>query len=131
MRFTVVALLALCMGCAGPEAAIETEVVLPATGVVARATHMSRPLNAEAGKTVFVVLTAGTKLRDVLDLRLFGSLAPGMTCEEAAGVLGVVGRYADSCVFDLPSARVHVAHESSSSFGETSHRRTLYAYPKP
>jgi hypothetical protein len=55
---------------------------------------------------------------------------PGMTCQEAAAVLGIRGQYVDSCIFDLPSAGLYVAYEpSSSSLAGTYHRRTLYAYP--
>jgi hypothetical protein len=127
-RLPSTAVLALGIGCASPEPARET-AVLPATGLIARAERVSPPLNSKAGKTVYVELTPGTRLGEVLNLTLFGSLVPGMTCQEAAVLLGVSGRYGDSCTFDQPSARVYVAYEPSSSLGTTFHRRTLYGYP--
>lgn len=127
-RLPTTAVLALAIGCANPEPARET-AVLPATGLIARAERVSPPLNSEAGKTVSVDLTPGTRLGEVLNLSLFGTLVPGMTCQEAAASLGVGGRYVGSCTFDLPSGRVYVAYESSSSLGGTFHRRTLYGIP--
>ena len=122
-----VATAALALSCSRPEPAVG-QVALPATGVVARAERVSPPLNAQAGKTVFVALKPGAKLRDVLDLSIFGPLLPGMTCPEAATALSV--STTASCSFELPAARVDVAYEPSSSGGGTFHRRTLYAYPK-
>jgi len=92
---------------------------------------LSPPLARRAGKTVSIHLAEGTKLRDVLDLKLFDPLVPGITCKEASITLGVSGQYVESCTFELASAQIYVAYESGGSSLGTFHRRTLYAYPRP
>jgi hypothetical protein len=127
-RLASAAVLALSISWVDRGPAVEM-IDLPATAPIAKAHRTSAAVDARAKMTVYVELIPGTKLGEVVNLGVFGQLVPGMTCPEAAAILGARGQYAESCTFELPSGGIYVAYEPSSSSGGTFHRRTLYAYP--